>query len=261
MKTNNFFVIDNYNTIPDELIGYCEDYVIYDSSTDTNIIKSLENGCYNLKRIPRTGHNISSYFWFIEENYDNLPEVVAFVKGHIIGRHCSREYFNKVYDNKYFTPLFSPLGLAEKDLCLANFSYQIEQNKHKDEYICDRPQKYFMSKDEVLSFIYEQCPIPDFFSFAPGGCYIVRKEQILIHSKNFYHNVNMIMNYGADEKGNCPCEAHFIERILPMIFNSRVKTRDILDSCNIENHLLELEKNVEIKKANVNKKFKLLCKK
>ena len=28
-KTDNFFVIHNFNTVPDELIELCQDYILY----------------------------------------------------------------------------------------------------------------------------------------------------------------------------------------------------------------------------------------
>ena len=87
-KTDNFFVIHNFNTVPDELIELCQDYIIYDCSTDSNVKEKLHNGQYNVIDVENTGHNITTYFSYFDEHYDNLPEVICLLKGNMIGRHC-----------------------------------------------------------------------------------------------------------------------------------------------------------------------------
>ena len=63
-KTDNFFVIHNFNTVPTELLSYCKDYVIYDCSTDNAVKAQLKNMKLNIKEVENTGHNITSYFVF-----------------------------------------------------------------------------------------------------------------------------------------------------------------------------------------------------
>ena len=105
-KTKNYFVIHNFNTVPTDLLEYCENYIIYDCSSDESVKEKLHSKNLNVKEIDNTGHNITTYFSYFDENYDNLPEVIALLKGNIIGRHCSKEFFNEVYDNKSFTFLY-----------------------------------------------------------------------------------------------------------------------------------------------------------
>ena len=79
--SKNFFVIDNFNTVPVELLKYCGDnYILYDASIDESIPKKLEENAIRYTKIPRTGHNISTYFRFFVEHYDNLPEVMVLKK-------------------------------------------------------------------------------------------------------------------------------------------------------------------------------------
>lgn len=61
--------------------------------------------------------------------------------------------------------------------------------------------------------------IPKYVEFAPGGCYILRKEQVELHSASFYRNLNKIQNYTITP--GFPAEAYIIERLLPIIFNER----------------------------------------
>ena len=41
-KTNNFFVIHNFNTVPEYLLEYCNDYIIFDASTDNKVTEELK---------------------------------------------------------------------------------------------------------------------------------------------------------------------------------------------------------------------------
>ena len=41
-------------------------------------------------------NNIGEKFDIILNNYDNLPEMVCFVKGDVIPRHCGEEKFSKI---------------------------------------------------------------------------------------------------------------------------------------------------------------------
>lgn len=67
-KTSNFFLIHNYNTVPDDLLKYCNDYVIYDASDDASIVHTLDEKSYNVIHIPNTGHNITTYFSYFADH-------------------------------------------------------------------------------------------------------------------------------------------------------------------------------------------------
>ena len=72
-KTDVFFIIDNYNTAPLDLIEYCENYEIYDSSSRDGVLDQLRGLKYT--RLKNTGHNISTYFRFFIDNYTDLPGI------------------------------------------------------------------------------------------------------------------------------------------------------------------------------------------
>ena len=231
-KTDNFFVIHNFNTVPDELIELCQDYIIYDCSTDSNVKEQLHNGQYNVIDVENTGHNITTYFSYFDEHYDNLPEVICLLKGNMIGRHCSREFFEQVYDNKTFTFLYDEKQYWDRfskynenkekneigTTFLAMENVYVEKNNSWYVDSPNHPKKYFNDVDDLLRFIYKDPMIPQYCMFSPGACFIVRREQILKHSREFYRNLNKIMNYAMDP--SFPSEAHQIERILPIIFTS-----------------------------------------
>lgn len=268
MKTSNFFIIHNYNTIPTNLTQYCEDYIIYDASDEPGIREEL--GRQGLKYIPvkNTGHNITSYFDFFEKQYTNLPDVMCICKGNMIGRHCSKEYFDKVYNNTYFTYLYEDKekwpcytkavqeGMKEADLAfLVSESQYVEKNNSWYVQSPNHPHWYFDDFDDLLTFIYKEPVIPKWCLFSPGACYIVRKEQVLKHSPIFYKNLCKIMNY--DLAPNFPSEAHQIERMLPLFFEATYEENEWMNDEELfEKKLVERREYIKKKEAWNQKRFK-----
>lgn len=121
----------------------------------------------------------------------------------------------------------------------------------------NHPKKYFNDVDDLLRFIYQKPMIPQYCMFAPGACYIVRKEQVLLHDRVFYRNLNKLMNYAVAP--NFPSEAHQIERILPILFTSCGKVNDWMENEQaFENKLPECSAYIQYKYDNRPRKFKKL---
>ena len=107
LKTTSHFVISNFNTDPQDLLQYCQNFTIYDQSNLEIARRSVLNLRSPLSRFPlNSGHNLTDYFSFFEENWQELPETMALLKGNIIGRHLSREYFERVIGNRHYTFLY-----------------------------------------------------------------------------------------------------------------------------------------------------------
>ncbi|WP_022756597.1 DUF3431 domain-containing protein [Butyrivibrio fibrisolvens] len=252
-KTDTFFLIHNYNSDPKELLEYCKDYLIIDCSDDSKTPDILKSSGYNYITLPNTGQNITSYFHFFIDNYDSLPDHIALLKGHIIGRHVSKDYFDRVYDNKWFTYLYQEQNmwakygkggdensiaslLSEDGYLELNNSWYMNQNH---EY------RYFYNIDDFYRFVYTDPVIPRYCTFSPGGCYIVSREQILKNSKTFYKNLNKLMEYKKEV--NFPAEAFLIERLLPWIFTSRLKTNPWMeDEEEFDDMLTKCEESVNL---------------
>lgn len=271
-KTDNFFVIHNYNTVPTELINMCENHLIYDCSS-AEVKDKLHSMNWNVKDVENTGHNITSYFSYFDEYYDELPEVICLLKGNMIGRHCSMEFFEQVHDNKSFTFLYDEKQYwdqfakfknnNEKNECgntfLAMENVYVEKNDSWYVESENHPKKYFNDVDDLLRFIYKEPMIPQYFMFSPGACFIVRREQVLRHSREFYRNLNKIMNYGMDP--SFPSEAHQVERILPIIFNSLLEVNEWMnDEKAFEDKLPECSTYIQYKYENRPRRFKKLRK-
>ena len=272
-KSSNFFLIHNFNTVPDELLALCNDYLIYDCSTDENTKKNLHDRNLSVKDVDNTGHNITTYFSFFDEYYDNLPEVICLLKGNMIGRHCSMEFFKQVMDEKSFTFLYDEKQYWDKfskfdgenkrnetgNTFLAMENVYVEKNTSWYVESQNHPKKYFNDVDDLLRFIYKKPMIPQYFMFSPGACYIVRKEQILRHSREFYRNLNKLMNYGMNP--SFPSEAHQVERILPILFTSLCETNEWMDDEKaFEEKLPECSAYIQYKYDNRPRRFKKLRK-
>lgn len=240
--TDTFFVVDNFNTVPIDILKYCKDYIVYDASVDESIPSQLEAAGVKFIKIKRTGHNITTYFRYFTENYDNLPDFMCLTKGHMIGRHCSREFFDRVYNNKYFTYLYEDKSVLLKPNVCSLSMENMYLEKNNSWYVSSRehPHRYFDNYNRLLKFIYVNPIIPEYCLFAPGGCYIVEKAQVLKHSRAFYNNLNKIMSYDLDP--NFPSEAHQIERMLPIIFTANYAVNEWM------NDESEFERRIEIER-------------
>ncbi len=228
-KTDTFFLIHNYNTVPVDLINYCDNYIIYDTSDDESVVSELEDKGLNYIHRENTGHNLTSYFHYFIDNYDNLPDWIALLKGNIIGRHCSKDYFDRVYDNKWFTFLYQDTSMWEryKKQTAGQENDSIASLITEGGYIEENSSwymnqshayRYFYDMDDFYRFVYKDPVIPRYCAFSPGGCYIINKEQVLKNSKVFYKNLNTLMEYRKEY--NFPAEAYLVERLLPWIFTS-----------------------------------------
>lgn len=228
-KTDTFFVIHNFNTVPEKLLEYCKDYIIYDASSDEKVRNDLEKRGYHYVPVENTGHNITSYFRYFADFYDKLPEYMCLCKGNMIGRHCSKEYFDRVYQNQSFTFLYEDKDifgklkqqgiLSQEDEpieCLISESHYLEENTSWYVESPNHPHRYFDEYNSLLSFIYKKPVIPKYNVFSPGACYIVNRSQVRKHTPEFYRNMNKIMDYGLNP--SFPSEAHHVERMLPVIF-------------------------------------------
>lgn len=270
-QTDNFFLIHNYNTIPENIIAYCKEYLILDASDDTKIKEELKRKGLNTVSVRNTGHNITSYFRYFVENYKELPEVLCLCKGNMIGRHLSEEYFSRVYQNTWFTYLYEEKQYRDKYAkkaggsdpdsdsiaSLVSESQYIEKNTSWYVESPNHPHRYFDNLDDLLLFMYQDPVLPRFCLFAPGACYIVRREQILKHTPQFYLNMNKLMDYGVAPA--FPTEAHMVERLLPVIFEAAYQENEWMNDEQAFDRKLE-ERVAIIRKKDEwrNKRFKRL---
>ena len=219
-----------------------ENYIIYNKSG--NNIDHITNNYISINNV---GYNIYSYLKFIIDNYENLPNVTVFCKDNIFTRHLSIELFLKLINRKTFTGL-------EDDSLIANFPENLKLSDNgfveinNSWYKFNFPRKYFSGYNEFYSCIFNDCNVPDFLRFTPGGNFIVPKENILLRSKNFYKNLIKFINYSK-----LSSESHYLERSLNTIFNSNVQSSNSMDNEIKYRDLILLEKKCSLKISKENK--------
>jgi hypothetical protein len=257
-KSTNFFIISNFNKDPTNLLKYTDNYIIYDQSKDQEIVNLLKSKSeINIAFVNNTGHNISDYFNFFIDNYDNLPNVMILGKGNMIGRHLSEEYFNRVYDNKCFTFLFNDENPKDSPhTCYHLFEGAILE-VNNSWYITHKSNEYFESYDSLLKFIYINPIISKWVLFSPGACYIITKEHVLRNSKNFYKNLLKIITYTY-----FPAEAYILERMLPVIFLGNYIQQDYMNQPDLFDQKLrdQKEKFSMLEKLNASYRNKIAAK-
>lgn len=202
MITNSFLVINNYNNDLSWLKDYSDNYVIYNKGEPIDDPKAIQT--------PNVGYNIYDYLTFIIDNYDNLPEVTQFTKGNILERHITKEEFDKVCNNKTFTPLLTQHHKVEDPI--SYYENGLYHEKNTSWYLYSYQSKYFFSYQDFAEKF--NLPNPKYLPFAPGACYIVPRENILKHSKEYYEKLRELVSWTQ-----LPGEAHLLERSLYNIWS------------------------------------------
>lgn len=249
-KAEAFFLIHNYNTVPDDLLAYCreDNYEIVDCSDDGRTPQILRDRGLRVTFVPNTGHNITTYFAWFAEHYDSLPELIMTGKGNMIGRHVSAEYMNRAACSTWFTYLYEEKAAREryskataevlaahggKDPGAGSIAFLTSESNYLElnsSWYMEQPThrwEYFGTYDDLLTFVYRDPVIPKYVSFAPGGCYIVSRDQIRHHSPAFYRNLNKLMNYTLTP--GFPAEAYIVERMLPVIYAGSYEVNPWMD--------------------------------
>ncbi|MDP1864010.1 MAG: DUF3431 domain-containing protein [Thiobacillus sp.] len=220
-KTDTFFIISNYNTDPGKYLSYCEDYLIYDQSPDLELREKLKSKYEKISFVENTGHNISDYFRFFIDRYDDLPPHMMLAKGNMIGRHISQEFFDRVYANKFYTFLYDDRRYADK----LGVAYQLYDGAlleiNNSWYALTKVHKYFHNFNDLLTFVFKNPIIPKWVLFSPGACYIISREQVKKYPKVFYENLMDIVSYTY-----FPSEAYQVERMMHIIFGANYELNE-----------------------------------
>jgi hypothetical protein len=206
-----FLVISRFSEDVSWIDNYTSNYLIYNKGEELP-----EH--YKQKIVPNFGGNQYDIFRFIYDNYENLPDLIAFVQGNPFD-HCILERFNQLIHNESFTLLFGDPNYPDGNLdgipyWETNNSWYINTpwNSHK-------PQSKFSDLDEFANYIFNNYSHQNTVSFPPGSQFIVEKERCLYYSKNFW---KILMESVCQEIGmNGGREAHIVERLMQIIFKNK----------------------------------------
>lgn len=205
---NNFLVVSNYYNDLSWIPEYTNNYIVYDQS-DTAIYPPKLDQTKIIKSA-HLGHNIRDYCTYIIDHYDILPECTIFATGNVFPRHVPKEFFDRLINNQYFTPIEDyrrhkvswPVCFFASDggYCEINNSWYLNES---------HPTKYFHSYNDFLNFCFVNPIIPRYIRFAPGANYVVPRANILKLPKSFYQNLRLFVSHCSSA---IPGESHIIER-------------------------------------------------
>ncbi len=186
------YIISRYNHDLDWLKEYTDDYVLYDRSE-----QPLEGAIV----VPNIGTDLYDKFTYIIDNYDNLPDVAVYTKANLF-KYISKEEFDKIKDNKVFTPLLTQHHKPKMPVAYYKDGMYYEINNYW--YLIEHAAKHAREIKDLFNMDER-----DYNGFAPGSNYIVPKENILKHPKEFYVKLRNFLKWTV-----YPGDAQLIERNL-----------------------------------------------
>lgn len=194
------YIVSRYN----HSIGWLQDvesFVLYDRSEEKiDHLGARYNGI--IFNVPNIGSDIYDKFTYIIDNYDNLPDVAVYTKCNIFN-YISEEEFDKVKDNKTFTPLLTQNHKTYMPVCYYKDGMYYELNNTW--YLGSHPCKHKMIAQELQEIL--GIAEMEYVPFAPGSNYILPKENILKHPKAFYEQLRSYLEWDR-----YPGEAQIMER-------------------------------------------------
>jgi len=219
--SNNFLVVSNYYNDLSWIPRYTSDnYLVYDQSDAAIYPPALNKK--NVIKSAHLGHNIRDYCTFVIDHYDALPQRTLFVTGNVFPRHISRERFDQIFNNDFFTPLEDPkkhkdnwpisFSASDGGFCEKNNSWYLFTGAH--------PTKYFHDYNHFLEFCFQDPIIPRYIRFAPAANYVVPRENILKYPKVFYENLRTFVSHCETA---IPGESHILERAFHTIWSGNFK--------------------------------------
>jgi hypothetical protein len=236
IKSDTFFVISNFNFDPIPISEYASNFIILDQSNDPQIYNYLKGlNSPKIRFSKHVGHNIIDYIDWIIENWENMPTVVAFLKGNSVGRHIDKDHWEKIYRNRHYTFVYNDSNLENQKGVHFSAGPSDFNEINNSWFAWSSHHRYFTSTNQLIEFLYKEPKIPDYVTFAPGACYIVESSRIKNKPISLWIGLREILNYEF-----FPSEAWMVERLLHTIFFSEQEFKDYV--YNVEEFLEEISR-------------------
>ena len=194
------YILSRFNHNISWVKDYTDDVILYDRSEE-KIPNSIPT--------PNIGSDLYDKFTYIIDNYENLPEVALYSKANLF-KYISKEEFEKLKDNKIFTPLLTQNHKTYLPVCYYkdNIYWEINDMWYLGSHFC----KNRMIPHELQQIL--GISEMEYLPFAPGSNYILPKENILKHSKKFYELLRSYLEWDR-----YPGEAQILERGLYILWS------------------------------------------
>lgn len=204
-------ILINYNFTPDWLRDYPNmDYIIYDRSDTKEYLKDFDQS--KIIYTENIGNVDYDRLGYLVENYDNLPDVFLWSKSNLF-KYITKEEFDKVKDNKHFTPLLTMNHRTYSDekgvVCYYDKGIYWERNDSW--FLNEHTPKYIETFNDWARI--HLLPNVPYTPFAPGGNYILTRETIHKYAVDFYENMRDMLPHTQ-----LPGEAQCCERSYYMMW-------------------------------------------
>lgn len=191
------YVISRYNHDMEPIFKYAgENFTLYDRS-------DIKINDYRMIPMPNIGSDIYDKFTYIIDNYEKLPEVIVFTKANLF-KYITEEEFEKVKDNKTFTPLLTRNHQEKPGVCFYSEDGMYNEINNKW-YLASHGVKHLGRADELMKLL--GMSDKEYLKFAPGSNYIVPRENIIQYPKEFYVTLRKYLEWDV-----YPGEAQIMER-------------------------------------------------
>ena len=225
IQTGAKLIITDYNVLPTKIeeswiVDFTDNFLIYDRGhryQESEKIKHQKN----------VGANIYDIFDFITNNYENLPEIMIFCKGNVMPRHCGIRKFIEISNNTVFTPIENYIR-ETPSFYDGTYSYVDENDGYHECYmevnntVAGRHKsRTFFTYQSLLDEIFENGSHGYYLRFAPGGNYLITKNDALKYNKNFYETMRELVSWDVQ-----PGEAYLLERMMFTLFENNFIIRE-----------------------------------
>jgi hypothetical protein len=150
-------------------------------------------------KIPNVGREGETYLHYIIDNYDNLPDWVAF---------CQGNPFDHVSD-------FIEILNNFQDQVFYRMTHQDVTNSSHCCAVLNTPMHRVFENHKIN--------IPPILNFAAGANFIFPRSAITQNSIDFYKDLTACLNHNSD-----PIEGHFLERLWSYIFMAKSTTIELI---------------------------------
>ena len=159
---------------------------------------------YNEIRLLNVGREAHTFYYHIYTNYDNLHDNIIFVQGDPFD-HC-KDALNQI------------MKMIDNPRQFGNFQFMsdiIHNLQLSNENMYDHNMKiHHIPLQKVYNHLFNVYQLHNIeFKFGVGAQFMVSKERILSHSRDFYSKVIKILDYTKS-----PIEGYVMERLHGYIF-------------------------------------------
>lgn len=214
---DKLFLINHYEKDFRWVRDYTNNYLVFCKNPHSNFADLPR-----VQHVKNVGVNIYDMMAYFAWNYENLPDLIVLLQDNPFD-HCRKEKFDKLIKRNVFTPIeeyyLEPANSYEKrdydsGFLEINNGWFIESHNKTYGLTCR-----YRSVDEFMNKYFSNYQHVDWIRFAPGGMYIVEKNQVLHYPRRFWQ---LLMNeFDAPNM----TEAHIVERCLWMIFQCTLNVR------------------------------------